>query len=186
MAKKNEFLEQNDPRLFMTSGGKQIELSMLPPLQAQMVQDAAQKEAVKLYGEAVRPTYETEAGEELPHDKDSLQTDEERAAWAKYQEILQQHQAHVSEKMLRFFLYYGVKADPDKDEGWQERQRFFGIEIPDDPIARKIHYIQSELIFSADDLQEITRRVMTLGGVRPEVVDAAAATFSDSARDSRA
>lgn len=148
-----------------------------------MVQDAAQKEAVKLHGEAVRPTYHTSAGEDLPHDVSSLETDEDRAAWEKYQNIVQKHQAHVSEKMLRFFLYYGVKVNPDDDQGWQERQQFFGIEIPDDPIARKIHYIQSELIFSADDLQQITRRVMTLGGVRPEVVDAAAATFSDSARD---
>lgn len=184
MAKKNnEFVEQEDLHLFTTSSGKQVKLSLFPPLQAQMVEEAARKEAIKLYGEAVRPTYHTEADEDLPHDESTLETDEDKAKWLAYQDLLTKHQTHVGNKMMRFVLYYGVDEKPDDEAEWQERQRYFGIEIPDDPIGRKIHYIQSELIYSAADVQEIMRRIMVLSGVRAEVIDAAAATFPDSARD---
>lgn len=183
MAKKNEFVEQEDLHLFTTSSGKQIRLSLFPPLQLQMMQTAAEKEAAKLYGEAVRPTYRTSADEELPADESTLETDEDRAAWAKYQEITQKHAEHVGNKTMRFILFYGVDVNPDDDPEWRARQEFFGIEIPDDPIGRKIHYIQTELIYSRDDIEQIMRHIALMGGVKAEVIDAAAATFSDSARD---
>lgn len=179
----NEFIEQDDPSLFTTSGGKQIRLSLFPPLQMQMVQEAAKKRAIKEFGEAVRPTYHTEAGEDLPHDEDSLETDEDRAAWKKYQDILKKHAEYVGAKTMRFVLFYGVDMNPEDDQNWQNRQQFWDIEIPDDPIERKIHYIQSELIFSQSDIEQILYRIAKMSGVKPEVVDAAAATFSDSARD---
>lgn len=186
MAKKNEFVERDDPHLFTTSSGKQIRLSLFPPLQMQMMQDAAGKEAAKLYGEAVRPTYTTSADEVMPHDESTLETDEDRAAWAKYQGILNKHTMHVGEKTMRFVLFYGVDMNPDDDPDWQARQQFFGIEIPDDPIGRKIHYIQTEFIYTRADIEEIMYRIAEMSGVRREVIDASAATFSDSTRDNGA
>jgi hypothetical protein len=170
---------KNDPRRFTTSGGKEIELTLIPPLQAEMARDAAQKEAIQLYGEAVRPTYITAMDETLPHDATTLETDEDRVAWAKYEDITAKHAAHVGQATMRFFLFYGVNVDPDADTAWEKRQRAFKIEIPEDEIERKIHYIQTELIYSRDDLEQITTRLMTLGGVRPEVVTAAASSFRD-------
>ncbi len=171
--------KQADQRRFMTSGGKEIELTLVPPLQAQMARDAAEKEAIQLYGKATRPTYRTAMDEELPHDETTLETDEDRAAWKKYLETQGKIDAHVGQASMRFFLFYGVNADPDADTSWEKRQRAFKIEIPEDDIERKIHYIQTELIFSASDIQEITTRLMTMSGVRPEAVEAAVSSFRD-------
>lgn len=185
MAKKqqDEFVEQDDPKVFTTSGGKQIRLSLFPPLQMQMMQDAAKKKAIKDFGEAVRPTYRTSAGEDFPHDETTLETDEDKAAWAKYQEILAKHSEYVGTKTMRFVLFYGVDMNPDDDPEWQERQKYWDIEIPDGPIDRKIHYIQSEFIFSQSDIEQIMYRIAKMSGVRQEAIDAASATFSDSTRD---
>lgn len=172
---------KNDPRLYMTAGGKQVELTLIPPLQAQMVRDAAEREAIKQFGEAKKPTYKTEMDEVLEHDETSITDertpDEDKAAWLKWQETQASIDNHIAQQMMRFFLYYGVAVDPDTDTTWQGRQKFFGIEIPEDPIERKIHYIQTEMIFSPDDIQGITTRLMTLAGVRQEVVDAAVNSF---------
>lgn len=170
---------KNDPRRYVTSGGKEIELTLVPPLQAQMARNAAIKEATALYGEAKCPTYTTAMDEVLPHDETTLETDEDKAAWKKYQKVLAKHDEHVGQATMRFFLFYGVNADPDADTSWEARQRVFKIEIPSDPIERKIHYIQTELIFSRDDIEQITTRLMTMGGVRPEMVEAAVSSFRD-------
>lgn len=170
--------QQTDERFtYTTAGGKVVNLKPVPPLQAQMVRDAAHKAAIKEYGEPVKPTYKTEADEVFEHDPTTLTTDEEKAAWLEYKRIEAAVDAAVSEKMLRFFLYHGVDAKPQDDGQWEAEQRFFGIEVPDDPIERKVHYIQSELIFAASDIQGITTKLLEMAGVRPEVVEAATATF---------
>lgn len=174
-------VKQQDPRFFTTSAGIEIELSPVPPLQAEMARGAAQKEAESLYGVAVKPTYRTEMDEELPHDEKTIEdertTPEDKAAWAKYQEVQAQIEQHVSNATMRFFLFYGVKADPDADKSWEAVQRHFKIEIPDDPIDRKIHYVQTQLIASQNDLGEIVARIMSIGGVRQDLIDAAVASF---------
>jgi hypothetical protein len=169
---------KKDERItYMTAGGKEITLSLVPPLQAQMVRDAAQKAAIKELGDPVKPTYKTEADEIFTHDETTLTTDEEKAAWTEYKRVEAAVDAQVSEKMLRFFLYHGVNVDPDEDTTWRAEQEFFGLEIPTDPIGRKVHYIQTVLIFSASDIQGITTKLLEMAGVRPEVVEAATATF---------
>lgn len=168
---------QDERFTYTTAGGKVVNLTPVPPLQAQMVRGAAEKEAIKLYGEAKKPTYTTPQDETFEHDATSLETDEDKAAWLEYQRIQAAIDAHISEKMLRFFLYHGVDAKPLDGDQWESEQKYFGIEVPDDPIERKIHYIQSELIFAASDIQGITTKLLELAGVRPEVVEAAAATF---------
>lgn len=173
---------QQDPRLFKTSGGQDIKLRLVPPLQAEMARNAAMKEAVELFGAAVKPTYMTLADETFEHDATTIAesgTDEDKAAWKKFKETEDKHNNHVGSSMMRFFLFYGVDVDPDADTSWEKRQRAFKIEIPEDEIERKIHYIQSEYIYSREDLEGITQRLMTLGGVRPEVVDTAVSSFRD-------
>jgi len=141
------------------------------------VRDVAEKEATELFGPVKKPTYTTAMDEVLEHDETSLETDDDKAAWAKYLEVQEKHTAHIGTKMMRFFLYHGVKVDPNVDDKWEAEQKFFGIEIPTDPIERRLHYVQTQLIFSQDDIQQITMRLMTLAGVRPEVVDAAVNSF---------
>jgi hypothetical protein len=168
---------QDERFTYTTAGGKTLNLSPVQPLQAQMVRDAEYKAAIKKHGEPVKPTYKTEADEVFEHDPTTLTTDEEKAAWLEYKRIEAAIDAQVSEKMLRFFLYHGVDIDPDGDKKWQAEQEYFGLEVPNDPIERKVHYIQSELIFAASDIQGITTKLLEMAGVRPEVVEAAQATF---------
>lgn len=176
--------DQDHPRLFTTSGGKQIELQPVPQLQVQRAKEGAERKAIELYGEAKKPTYTMpETDEVVEHDEitiaDELATDEDKAAWAKYQGIHAQHQAYINQKVLDFWFYHGVKADPDADTSWEDTQRFFDIEIPTDPIARKIHYVQTELVFGSDDIEQIITRIMSLAGVREELIQSSLNSFRD-------
>lgn len=170
-----------DGRYFYTNMvGDSIELTHFPPLQASLAEQAARQRAYEQFGEPVKPTYTVEdTGETFEHDETTLETDEQRAAWEKWKQTTESVTAYVGEQMMRFFLFYGVKANPKDDPEWEARQLHFGIKIPTDPIDKKIHYVQTELVYGQKDIADIARYLMTLAGVREELISAAADSFRD-------
>lgn len=175
------FKFQDGKYFYTNKGGLTFELKPFPPLQAPLAEQAARKRAAEQFGEPVKPRYQVEeTGEWFDHDETTLTTDEHRAEWDKYQATIKKTNEYVGDQMMRFFLFYGVNVNPDHDQEWETRQRHFGIEIPADPIDRKIHYIQTELVFSGSDIQEISTYLMTLAGVKEEMIEAATNSFRDS------
>lgn len=171
---------QDSRHIYTTKGGEQIELLPIPQLQAERVREGALRKAAELYGEAVKPTYTIEdTGETFEHDEESIKDagDDVRAAWAKWQETVGQHEAYVNRRMMEFFFYHGIKADPDADTAWEEEQKFFDIDIPSNPVERKIHYVQTRYIYDREDMEQITLRMLQLAGAREEVIEAAENTF---------
>jgi hypothetical protein len=179
-----------------TSRGKTLRIKALPSLQVQLVEQAAQKQAVALYGEAKRPTYTViVAGgdtETNPHDETTLEvegnpeeTAANKAAWAEYKRIGRLQQNHVLEKLRDFYFLQGVEVDIPPDGEWMEVQRFFGVEIPEDPIGRRLHYIYSEALGGADDVERVISSIMAATGIGTEMIAAAAASFRGTVRSRR-
>lgn len=176
MSKKTETVEQLPRNIFTTQAGKKVELAPVSQMDVQRVRDGAARKAAELYGTATKPTYRTEMDEELDHDEatiaDERTSDEEKVAWEKWKSIQSRTNAYVNNKVMEFFLYHGVKINPDDDKDWVEEQSFFNIQTADNPIQRKIDYIYSRLIYTAEDIQEVTIKIMVLAGVDEEVIRA--------------
>jgi len=170
---------------YKTSLGTEITISPIPPMLVAKVEQAARKKAQELYP-ATRPMYEvTDAGggtQLLEHDAASVSTPEERAAWDAYQTALTNRAGYVNEKLLNFMLSRGLAIELPADDTWAKNQEFWGVEVPTDPQARIQHYIQTEVLGSAQDIEDLTVAIMGATGVKTEVLEAARASFRGDLR----
>jgi len=171
---------------FETVTGDILELNPLPPLQIQLVRDAARKEAAKLYGEPLdKPTYTLEtadgATETHEHDETTIVGDEEATrAWRAWQKQTENFDAFANERIMKFILLRGISFQMPENDDWVDMQAFFGVEVPTDPLERKFHYIQTEIIGSVTDLTGLMSRIMEISGVDEEMIAAAQATFRNT------
>ncbi len=167
-----------DKNVFVTKDGNRIPLRRVAPLLMEKV-----RQSVKL---PTPPTYEVETvGGDIEihiHDETTLESDEDRAAWAAYQTAQAQANNDLMEKILRL-LFAKATGDvvPAGDE-WIKEQTYLGVEVPDDPLGRKIHYIQTELLTHTGDIMSFMSAAVALTGLDEEVVEAAEATFRNQVR----
>lgn len=129
------------------------------------------------------PTYKietiTEETIEVPHDEESIKselaTPEERAAWALYKADYAKAEADNNERILNLLLFKGVGDVPERS-GWEEEQNELGISVPSSPVARKVHYLSTEVVPDPNDLARLARAVMEGAvGTSPEEQEAAEA-----------
>ena len=171
---------------YQAASGYELILNPLPPLQIQLVRDAAIKEAEKTYGERLgKPTYtintDDGASETHEHDEATIAQDPEaKQAWDAWQAQEAQIDAFANEKIMRFILLRGVSFEMPEADDWIEMQQYFGIDVPEPGLDRRFHYIQTEIIGSVTDLTGLMSKIMEISGVDEETVAAAQATFRDT------
>ncbi len=177
--------ERANVKTYKTSLDKEIEIKPIPPLLVAKVQQAISFKADSLYP-ATKPTYEVvDAGggvQTFEHNADSVSTPEERAAWDEYQTAQQKRTTYLNEQMLNFFLSRGLVIELPADDGWATSQEYWGVEVPTDPQKRLLHYIQTEILGSAQDIEGLTVAIMGATGVDGEALDAARASFRGDVR----
>lgn len=161
---------------FHPSSGKTVTLRSVSPLLIQKI-NATIKEPEP-------PTYkmQTLTGEiEFAYDEQSIQdesvSDEEKARWRKYLEEKEGVERQRREKLIDILFAKGVEvAVPD--DGWEDDQRFLGLEVPENPTARRIHYLQTEVFTSAQDLTDAIAKLMQLtAGITDEDMSDIRASF---------
>lgn len=127
------------------------------------------------------PTYEIKtmggAVETHEHDETTLQTDEDRHKWAEYQLTLAHCKRDRNRGLLRIILLKSVQVTMPSDESWMREQEALGITVPADPIERKLHYIQTELLGGKKDIEELLLRSFEISGADEEAVAQARALF---------
>lgn len=165
---------------FVTKRGFKIEVQSFPHMLPAKVQVAAEKESEKLFP-AVLPTYDVPlmAGgvQTFAHDPESVQTEEERKALADYEAAMRNRTGYCNQKMMQFYLLTGTIVElPDNDK-WIKRQKFFGIEIPEDENELLYHYITTELLQDARDLVSLVERIMEESGIDQDTMKAARSSF---------
>lgn len=112
-----------------------------------------------------------------PHNESTLQNDEDRAKWEAYQRCLDEAQVKVNRAITRTMLLEGIVVDKEPTPGWIERQKALGIQVPDDPIEQRLHWIESVVIGTPTDLTEISLGVMKASDTPEEVLASVAASF---------
>lgn len=143
------------------------------------------------HSEPAPPTYEVQAlgGRVEYHpltdvqDRSSL-SDDERAQIAEYEKRLLQYNDKTTGEFINLILRRGVDIGIDGD-GWaKEQKESFGIDVPDDPDKRKLHYINTEVLYGnpdevKEDILEIISGVMVASGIDKERVAELQAIFRD-------
>lgn len=111
------------------------------------------------------------------HDLTTLKTDEERAEYDAYLKAKAVHAGKYNEALLRLALISGIDVEYPTDERWVAMQKLQGIEVPDDPDAREIHWRETEVIGNLDDVNAILQGVMGASGASEEDIAAAGESF---------
>jgi hypothetical protein len=102
------------------------------------------------------------------------------AAWNAYQDAQARLAKAQNEKREWLWYMAGLQFEMSEN-GWAEEQEaLFGIAVPAEPQARRMHYIKTVLLPTMDDLMKALETVTLLsysGLVDPEVVRASIASF---------
>lgn len=168
-------------KTFVTSVGREIKLAPVPQMLVEKVRDAA----LRSVAVPPAPTYEVQIGDGEAtatyfHDASSVQTPAEIAAWDAYQAALAQQNQAAAVRVMNFYYTRGIAEE--MDEGWEAEQRYFGVDIPEDPIERKLHWVQTELLVTPADFQNAIVAIMEASGVDEEAIRAARSSFRGDIR----
>lgn len=107
----------------------------------------------------------------------SLETAEDRLAWAEYLQRLREHTAAHHRAVARLTLLHGIDFEMPADDAWVRKQELIGLHVPEDPLERRLHYAETEIVANTDDMMQIQLRVFAQSGIDEEVVRQIEATF---------
>jgi hypothetical protein len=179
MAKRNN--KQQSDRVktasFVNSMGITVHLQGIPPLIIPRISDSV------TFPE--KPTYQIETAsgdfETHTHDKTTISTDEEKKAWAEYLEQNSEAEQTLASRILKAVLIEGVVVKDYSDfENWKVRQELMGLEVSDNKERMLLHYKETQLARTEEDIESVMNLVMELTGVDPKELDLAKSSFQDT------
>jgi len=109
----------------------------------------------------------------------NVETDEEKAAWAEFEQKRDAANILFFQKRSQAIIRRCVVIDLPEDDSWERLQEQDGIEIPQDPELKRIHYIETEVIGSNTDVFAIANIAERLARFDEEDYAQAMAFFRD-------
>lgn len=100
----------------------------------------------------------------------SLETPDDFAQWEAYQTELTRVAQTYQTRYTQTVLLRGVRVEYPSDETWVREQEFMGYTVPADPAARKLHWLETEVIGTRADREAIFSGVLLQSGIDEEVV----------------
>lgn len=183
--KKDDDRERSRP--YTASSGLKVILTGLPPLVPQRIDASVE------YPDKPSYSVETASGdiETYEHDETSLETPEDKEAWAAYVEGMNAAETDLTERLLYAVLLECVELEDYEDlfYEWKTKQELIPLPLaeakdPEDERAvkkaeqeNKFHFMQIEVFRDADDIGEILTIVMGLTGVSVEDLASARDSF---------
>lgn len=132
-----------------------------------------------------RPKYEAKTGkghieEHYMDELSAQQTPGGMAKWRAYQEESQAFRVQQNDNVVNALFYFCVECVVPED-GWEDEQMYLGIEVPQQPKQRMVHFLTSEL--DTDDFSTLTTEIMRQSGMNDELVREAENSFRMAIRD---
>lgn len=171
---------------YKTTRGIEIEITSVPMMLIDKI-NAAHKDPEPPTYAIELPLYKDATGqpklEYHPLDDQTAETDEEKAALADWKKRKAEAETERNRAFMRVVMLRGIKVQMPTDDAWITEQRLMGLDVPDDPTERRLHFIETEVFGGRADYEEITRLVMIESGVDMEAVRQASELFrGDMAR----
>jgi hypothetical protein len=151
-------------REFTNSAGLVIKIHGLPPLEIPRLAADIEYPSVPTYT-VTTATGDTETHQ---HDETSLTSPE----------------AELTTRILKCVLIEAVEVEITDLEGWSKRQKLMGMPVSEDPEERMLHYKETQVIRSPEDISEVMRIAMELTGVSEEAIKAAKTSFQGGVESS--
>jgi len=170
-------------RIFTTATGVEIPLK---PISVRTLDDLTLGWEKVLAIKPPKYTVEIVGGEtqEMEHDESTLNTDEDRAAWAAYIAELNAAIVKHNEASIKVLVTFGIELNPP-DDGWESDFEFCGIPVPEQAAERKVFYCQRVLLTDPADEQKIVRQIQNISRLSGEALDRADALFRNTVSDER-
>ena len=172
-------------QLYTSGRGKKVRFTPMPPMLLARIEQQVNAE----FGDNVPPTYTLDAigGKEIhDHTEATLDTDEDRLAWATYQARDGQRQERASSLILRALQIECLEPIIDEDDDWIDRMEFMGLPVPDGKYDRQLMWVESQFIGGEDDIMACMQIPMQLAGVSQEDMAAAETMFRDTVQETAA
>jgi hypothetical protein len=110
------------------------------------------------------------------HDESTLQTDDDRAVWAQYQQELAEARFERNKRVSILMIEEGIAGCYLEDQlvpleptvEWEEKRVRRGLPVPDDPGMKLLKYLETEVFGSYTDIMKLQTMIMRAGGDVPE------------------
>ena len=175
--------------IYVTLSGVEIPIKPISPTKIMKAETGVEKDFRSRDEPIDPPTYDVETAGggvetfeldetaiEIPGDE--VETKKRQIAWTAHQEALARLKTAQFDTTRRIVLN-SIDLPLPEDETWVEDQKALFIDVPDDPRARWIHWLETEILHPRDII-EIIASILTLSsqGIIPEEdIEAAAKLF---------
>ncbi len=191
--KRAKILDDDKRVVVETSRGVQLECHpIITEIEAQEENIRAQYEWPDVPHRDISDTVPPDAGPKWPRTREIDQewidsewaADEDKEAWTEYQEAYALIDAEFSTKMndarLKLIALRGVEVlGGAKEADWVREHEWMGMEVPEDPLERLMHYFRTEVLGSTVDMFTITKGIYRAAGFDQEVLDELEQSFRD-------
>jgi len=99
--------------------------------------------------------------------------------WAEYTAIVDELTEALNDRIWEAVMRRAMKFEMPDDNAWAEEQGLFGLEIPDEPLELRVHYIRTEVIGSIADILKLTA-LANGSDLSEEALSLAESSFRDS------
>jgi hypothetical protein len=114
--------------------------------------------------------------------EDDLRDESERKRWKEYTDTRDAVVEKRNDGFLKAIFSKGVNVDLSNLDLWKESMDYLGIEVPENIIAQKVEFIQTEALGNTDDMMEVIIGVLEQSGIGEENLAEVRASFRRSAR----
>jgi len=182
-----------EEEIYTTNRGYKIRIRPLSSILLNKVESNIRKRYEEEGRRLEPPTYtfETAGGdvEESVYTEETIKEapEEDQKAWAEYLKDSNDLATEIFEKQVELEILESLELVDEIDDSWIRHQERFGIEVPEDPDERRIHFFETVVMDHFDRIQVHTRvQILTaVGSVDDELIEAAEASFRRAMAEGR-
>lgn len=184
---------KSKPTYYTTTRGDKVEIRPVSNVTVMEIRKATENK-YRLEGFPLDPpTYEAPIGdgsrvELVPHTPATLETDEDKQAWAAYLEAQDALETEIKLVTWRYYIDDGLVFDLPQKNDWKAKFTDYGIDVPKNGKALREFYRDNVLIPSTEDYQNLIVAIMTItetAGATTDSVEAVLEKFRDTMEESK-
>jgi hypothetical protein len=169
---------------FQLKRGGELQIRPVSNFLIAKISRAARSRYAEEHGEKECPRYEVETAggdvERYDHDEESIKDyPDQQQEWDDWLAYKNGADAASFVAMSEVYIVDGVLDEPP-DDGWQERHKRRGLEIPDDPDQLKRHWLETEVLTSNQELWALVLAIQAAARDVEEAASIAADMFQHS------